>query len=72
VFKGLAGLPPIRYLARYRLDRVRELLLSTDLTVAEIAARTGFRDPFYLSHAFRQAEGMSPSVDRRTKDFAGL
>ncbi|MGI8916033.1 MAG: AraC family transcriptional regulator [Chloroflexota bacterium] len=72
VFKGLAGLPPIRYLTRYRLDRVRELLLTTDLTIAEIAARTGFRDPFYLSHAFHHAEGVSPSAYRRTKDFAGL
>jgi transcriptional regulator GlxA family with amidase domain len=68
----VAGPPPLKYLARYRLDRARELLLSTDQSVAEIAAATGFRDPFYLSRVFRRAEGCSPNEYRRSKGSPGL
>jgi AraC-like DNA-binding protein/quercetin dioxygenase-like cupin family protein len=72
LFKRVTGLPPLRYLARYRLDRVRELLLSTDLTVSEIAAMTGYCDPFYLSRVFHQAEGVAPTEYRRAKKNPAL
>jgi AraC-like DNA-binding protein len=67
LFRRVVGLPPMRYLARYRLDRVRDLLLSGDLPLAEIARRTGFSEAPYLSRAFRRAEGMPPGAYRRTK-----
>jgi AraC family transcriptional regulator, arabinose operon regulatory protein len=67
LFRETTGLPPLRYLARYRLDRVRELLLSTDLTVREIAMATGYHDSFYLAGVFRRAEGVSPSACRKHK-----
>jgi AraC family transcriptional regulator of arabinose operon len=67
LFKRVTGLPPLRYVARYRLDRVRELLLATDKPLAEIATLTGYRDAAYLSRVFRQAEGMSPGEYRRAK-----
>ena len=41
LFRRLTGLPPVQYVARYRLDRVRELLLSTGHSVKEIAAEFG-------------------------------
>jgi AraC-like DNA-binding protein len=67
VFGRAVGVPPLRYLARYRLDRARELLLSTDLTVTAIASRTGFGDPRYLSRVFRRAEGITPAAYRHSK-----
>lgn len=70
LFKRITGLPPLRYVARYRLDRVRELLLGTDKPLAEVARLTGYRDAAYLSRAFRQAEGMSPGEYRRAKGNA--
>jgi AraC-like DNA-binding protein len=72
LFKDVTGLPPLRYLARYRLDRARELLLTTGLPVGEIAAVTGFRDVFHLSHVFRQAEGVSPSAFRKAETATKL
>jgi len=64
LFKEATGLTPLRYVARFRMERVRQLLLSTDASIAQVAARTGFRDPFYLSRAFHRVEGMSPSEYR--------
>lgn len=67
LFRKITGLPPLHYLGRYRLERTRELLLSTDQPVRRIATATGFRDPFYLSRVFRRAEGVSPSDYRRAR-----
>jgi len=63
-FRRVTGLPPRAYLTQYRLDRVRELLLSTDLPVARIAQRAGFSDQSYLSRLFRQMEACSPTEYR--------
>lgn len=68
VFRKAVGLPPLRYLSRYRLDRVRELLLSTDLPVSAIAQRTGFPDPTYINRVFRRAEGCTPTQYRASKE----
>lgn len=72
LFKRVTGLPPLEYLARYRLHQARDLLLSTDRSIREIARATGYRDPFYLSRVFRRAEGMSPSEYRRDKTRPAL
>ncbi len=67
LFKRVTGLSPLEYLARHRLQHVRELLLSTDRSLSEIAAATGYRDPFYLSRVFRRVQGISPNEYRKTK-----
>jgi AraC family transcriptional regulator of arabinose operon len=72
LFKRVTGLPPLRYVSQYRLDRARELLLSTTLSVREIARQTGHRDPFYLSRVFRRAEGLSPTEYRCSRQEPGL
>lgn len=64
LFKRVTGLPPRAYLTQYRLDRVRELLLSTDLPIARIAQQAGFSDQSYLSRVFREGEGSSPTEYR--------
>ncbi len=48
-----------------RLARARDLLKTTDLTVAEVAFRTGFSDPAYFTRCFREAFGESPSDWRK-------
>lgn len=64
LFKRVTGFPPRAYLTQYRLDRVRELLLSTDLPIARIAQQAGFSDQSYLSRVFRAGEGSSPTEYR--------
>lgn len=68
-FKQLTGLSPAQYLLRYRVERVRELLVLTDRSLREIAALTGFQDPLYLSRQFRRLVGTSPTAYRQS---AGL
>ena len=47
-------------LVRKRLERCRELLLSTDDSIQTIAPLVGFRTPTYLQRVFRETFGMTP------------
>jgi transcriptional regulator GlxA family with amidase domain len=50
---------------RVRLQRAAELLAMSELTLEEIASRTGFAYKHYLASSFRQAFGMTPGTYRR-------
>jgi AraC family transcriptional regulator len=64
-FHRSVGLPPLAYVARRRVEAARELLRQTDLSLAEVAARTGFNSPGWFSTAFRRHTGLKPSLYRR-------
>lgn len=64
-FRELLDRTPHDEIMRVRMERVKELLLSTDLSLSEIAHRTGFRHVEYLSVAFRRSEGYPPSDFRK-------
>ena len=52
------------YLNRLRLEEAKRLLRETSLKAAEIAQRTGFRDPNYFYRKFKQSVGLSPTEYR--------
>ena len=52
---------------RVRMSRVRNLLLGTDLRIADIAALCGFQNEYYLSTAFKRIFGLTMSRFRSTK-----
>lgn len=54
------------YMREVRMERARNLLLSGDMTVSEIAERVGYDSVFSFSRAFKTAEGRSPSEYRVT------
>jgi len=43
------------------LKMAAQLLLETDLTIAEISYKVGFEDPFYFSKCFKAHFNVSPS-----------
>ena len=49
-----------------RLNRARRLLVASDDSVAAIARRCGFDDPYYFSRLFTRRVGLSPSAFRRS------
>jgi len=53
------------HVSRIRIDKAKELLRRTRLTVADIAQRVGIRDASNLGKLFRKFEGMSPLEYRR-------
>lgn len=64
-FVMATGLPPKAFQLRLRLDRAKELLTTSDLSVETVAAAVGFDDPFYFSRLFHDREDCSPSAFRR-------
>jgi AraC-like DNA-binding protein len=65
-FRQVTGVAPHQYLARYRLQRARALLLATDQTLDQIADATGHADRSHLNRAFRRVMGVTPSQVRRS------
>jgi LacI family transcriptional regulator len=63
-FKKFLGRTPHEEILRVRLNRVKQLLTETDLSLEQIAERAGFAHVEYLSVAFRREEGMPPSAFR--------
>jgi AraC-like DNA-binding protein len=58
------GCSPRTYVRRARLNKARELMVGTALTLSEIAAQVGFETVHSLSRAFRAEEGLSPTQYR--------
>jgi LacI family transcriptional regulator len=63
-FKKLLGRTPHEEILRVRLNRVKQLLVETDLSLEQIAERSGFPHVEYLSVAFRREVGLPPSQFR--------
>jgi AraC-like DNA-binding protein len=53
------------------MERAAELLTTRGLTVREVAARVGYRQPAQFAKAFRRHHGQAPSDFRATRRFAG-
>ncbi|MBD2847341.1 helix-turn-helix transcriptional regulator [Paenibacillus sp. IB182496] len=59
------GMTPQQYLLHLRMDQAKLLLLKTDLPVAEVATRTGFRQTPHFSRTFSEHIGQSPLQYRK-------
>jgi AraC-like DNA-binding protein len=59
-FAELVGLPPMQYLAQWRMQLTAELLSGTRASLAEIADRVGYGSEAALSRAFKRIVGASP------------
>lgn len=62
--KALTNYAPVELIRRLRLQRGRELLISTEKTIAEIAYDIGFSTPAYFTKCYRDAYGETPSQVR--------
>jgi LacI family transcriptional regulator len=69
-FVAQMGRPPKAEVLRLRLERVKQLLVDTDWSLAEIAQRTGFNHGEYLHAVFTQKIGISPGKFRRQAALA--
>jgi AraC-like DNA-binding protein len=69
-FTELVGLPPMHYLAKWRMQIASELLTSSNANIARIAAETGYGSEESFSRAFKKIVGVAPSAWRRREPGA--
>lgn len=60
-FRISTGASPHAWLMNARLERAKEMLVSTTLPLKDIARAVGYGTHAHFSSAFRKAEGTSPS-----------
>jgi LacI family transcriptional regulator len=71
-FQTFLGRSPNDEIVRVRVERAKQLLAETGLTIAEIAAQVGFATASYLCQVFRRHVGVSPAEFRGTARAGGL
>jgi AraC-like DNA-binding protein len=64
IFKSDVGMPPMRYLRVLRMERAKDLLESSFLSVKEIAYRVGLNDESHFVRDFKATYGSSPACYR--------
>lgn len=61
VFKEESGLNFIEYLTNIRIEKAKELLENSGLSIKEICLSCGYTDPNYFSRSFKKNVGVTPT-----------
>ncbi len=64
-FTDLLGVPPMQYLAQWRLQLAAQQLRLTDRTLASVAEDVGYESEAAFNRAFKREFGMPPATWRR-------
>lgn len=65
LFKNEIGVNFLSYLTNIRMEKAKKLLLSTSLSVAEVAEKSGYGDYRVFTKVFKKSDGITPSQYRR-------
>ncbi|MBQ7841323.1 MAG: response regulator [Lachnospiraceae bacterium] len=65
IFKNRTGMTVTAYLQNLRIQKAKQLLISTDDKVCEIARKAGFTDARYFEKLFKNCENITPSEYRK-------
>jgi len=65
MFKKYTGISPTQYHLSLRIQKAKDLLVSTALSFKEIANELGFESYFYFSRIFKDKTGLSPQEFRK-------
>lgn len=65
LFKNEIGVNFLTYLTSIRMEKSKKLLISTSLSIAEVAEQSGYGDYRVFTKVFKKNEGVTPSQYRR-------
>ena len=65
LFKNEIGVNFLSYFTNIRMEKAKKLLLSTSISVAEVAEKSGYGDYRVFTKVFKKSEGITPSQYRR-------
>ncbi len=61
-FTKTVNVSPKQFIIDYRIEKAKEILLNTNLSVSEASYHVGYEDSFTFSRAFKKKEGVSPTA----------
>jgi AraC-like DNA-binding protein len=67
-FKKTVGCPPYSFIVRRRIDRAKEFLRHSTMSVTDIALACGFSSSSHFANTFRREAGMPPLAYRTILD----
>lgn len=67
VFKNTTGQTPLQWQLGRRVELAQQIMLESEMTVTDVAARLGFTDQAHLTKIFRQVVGDTPAAWRRMR-----
>jgi transcriptional regulator GlxA family with amidase domain len=66
-FRQTTGAPPHRWLRGFRVERAKELLFNSALSLAQVAYECGFADQSHFTRVFADSMGTTPGAWRRAR-----
>ena len=69
MFQETLGTTPTKYYTRLRLQRARNLLLQSSMSITQIAVACGFQSACHFSKAYRAVYGRPPRSERHKPAF---
>ena len=63
-FRRATGKTPMQYIQQVRMENAKELLRTSNLSIAEVGFNTGFPDCSYFTAQFKKAVSLTPSAYR--------
>lgn len=70
LFKQSVGITPHQYILQCRVNQAKHLLQASDLSIVEIATRTGFCDQSHLTRCFKRMIGVTPKQLLQSRSIA--
>ena len=70
IFQRATGVSPGRFLSALRLQKAKELLVSTSMKVADISVSVGYNSVGTFSSRFSRSVGMSPTMYRQRAGYS--
>lgn len=68
-FKVHTGMRPIIYIQHKRIERAQFMMLTSNLSLYEIAGQTGFESMSYFSKVFKKVSGQNPTYYKLNNHF---
>lgn len=65
--KSATGMSLHQYILNARLEKAKDFLLNTELSVYEIADKCGFKSPYHFSNTFKMKNKLTPTEFRNSK-----
>jgi len=73
LFKDYSGMSPGQYYLQLKIDKAKELLSTSNMSVKVISMELNFQSSFYFSKLFKDKTGLKPTeYRRRSHIFSGL